>query len=71
VKGGQYDVDLSKPWVIHFETLPGAPPEDVKALAQAQRAEVARGKAELERKRAAKSAEDGMDEFSDMKLASE
>ena len=65
----QYDIDLKSPCVIHFTSVPGATPEDVQALAQAQRAEEARAKAEMETKRVAKTKEDGEDEFADMKLA--
>jgi len=65
-----YIVDLSKPWVIHFTNLPEAPPEDVQALAEAKRNEVARGKRELERRRIAKKkSEEAEDGFADMSLS--
>jgi|GEM_PF-1198013 hypothetical protein len=68
-RGEQHEISLDSPVIRHFGTLPGASPEDVNALAQAQHAEVIRGKKELEHKRAAKEDDDAMDGFSDLKLA--
>ena len=64
-RGFQYEIAVDSPCIIHFRALPGASPEDVQALTQAQRAEIARGKKELEAKRAAKPEEE---DFTDFKL---
>ena len=70
VKGREYDVNLTDPWIIHFEAPPGSSPENVQAVTEATRNEVARGKRELERRRVAKKkAEEAEDGFGDMTLS--
>ncbi len=66
--GQQYEIGLDSPCIVHFQALPGASPEDVQALTKAQRAEIVRGRGELEHKRAAKTDEEGSEDFSDFKL---
>ena len=68
-RGEGYEIDLDSPVVIHFTTPPGASPEDVQTLRQAQRTEAARSRAEKENKRAAAPAEDSEEDFTSFKLA--
>lgn len=73
IHGQEYEIDPKNPdemknsCIVHMQAGAGASPEDIATLQKAQRAEIARGRAERENKRAAKP-EDGTDDFADMAL---
>jgi hypothetical protein len=75
IHGQEYEIDLKNPadlknsCIIHVQAGAGWTPEEIKILAQAQRAEVARGGEEMENKRAAAPEENSEEDFTSFKLA--